>query len=318
MTTRRHLSLLLGALGLLDEGLAVGLALWTGVAQLVPGMDDGRSWGKVAARLAPRFRVVRLHRRQYRLDIATGSLCTIAQEVDDVLAVAKVIGEPMLVGSATPPGGVVALEAMVASPSTFPGAVIYEPPVAIGPPLGGEALQRVRAAMAAGKAGKAITIFMRDIVGIPPLVARQAGMFVAIKEDAMSYARQLLDTYPRSFNVDAGVLATTIDALSDCAQACGACADDCLSEQDVAELVKCIRLCLDCADVCTATLRVASRQTGYDANVMRPLLGACVAACRSCGDECQRHAGMHEHCRVCAEACRRCEQACDQLLAAIR
>jgi hypothetical protein len=136
-------------------------------------------------------------------------------------------------------------------------------------------------------------------------------------EDAMSYARQLLDTYPRSFNVDAGVLAATIDALSDCAQACGACADDCLSEQDVAELVKCIRLCLDCADVCTATLRVASRQTGYDANVTRPLLGACVAACRSCGDECQRHAGMHEHCRVCAEACRRCERACDQLLAAI-
>jgi pimeloyl-ACP methyl ester carboxylesterase len=60
-------------------------------------MDDGRSWGKVAARLAPRFRVVRLHRRQYRLDIATGSPWTIAQEVDDVLAVAKVIGEPMLV-----------------------------------------------------------------------------------------------------------------------------------------------------------------------------------------------------------------------------
>src|SRR5207247_8457955 len=29
-------------------------------------------------------------------------------------------------------------------------------------------------------------------------------------------------------------------------------ADDDLSEQNVAELVKCIRLCLDCADVCTA------------------------------------------------------------------
>jgi hypothetical protein len=69
----------------------------------------------------------------------------------------------------------------------------------------------------------------------------------------MSYAKQMLDTYPRSFNVDAGVLAATIDALNDCAQACTACADDCLSEQNVAELVKCIRLNLDCADVCTAT-----------------------------------------------------------------
>ena len=133
----------------------------------------------------------------------------------------------------------------------------------------------------------------------------------------MSYARQLLDTYPRDFNVDAQVLADTIDALSDGAQACTACADDCLSEENVAELVKCVRLCLDCADVCTATLRVVSRQTGYDANLTRPQLQACVAACNSCGDECERHAQMHGHCRVCAEACRRCEQACDQLLAAM-
>lgn len=35
----------------------------------------------------------------------------------------------------------------------------------------------------------------------------------------MSYARQMLDTYPRTFNVDAGLLAAAIDALDDCAQA---------------------------------------------------------------------------------------------------
>jgi hypothetical protein len=49
----------------------------------------------------------------------------------------------------------------------------------------------------------------------------------------MSYAKQLLDTYPRDFSLDAGLLAATIDALSDCAQACFACADDCLSEEMV-------------------------------------------------------------------------------------
>jgi hypothetical protein len=130
----------------------------------------------------------------------------------------------------------------------------------------------------------------------------------------MSYARQLLDTYPRSVNVDAGVLAATIDALSDCAQACTADADDNLSEHNLSEMVKCIRLCLDCADICIVTARVASRQTAYDATVTRPLLQACVAACKSCGDECERHAQMHAHCRVCGEACRRCEQACRELL----
>jgi hypothetical protein len=139
-----------------------------------------------------------------------------------------------------------------------------------------------------------------------------------VKEEAMSHARQLLDSYPGTLNADAGVLAATIDALSDCAQACAADADADLAEQDLAEMVKCIRLCLDCVDVCTATAGVVSRQTDYDASITRPLLEACVATCKSCGDECGRHAQHHEHCRVCEQACRRCEQACRELLAAIK
>jgi hypothetical protein len=134
----------------------------------------------------------------------------------------------------------------------------------------------------------------------------------------MSYARQMLDTYPRTVNVAAALLAATIDALNDCAQACIADTDADLSDPDVTEMVKCIRLCLDCADVCTATAGVTSRQAEYDANVSRPLLEACVAICKSCGDECERHARMHQHCRVCAEACRRCEQACRELLDAMK
>ena len=134
----------------------------------------------------------------------------------------------------------------------------------------------------------------------------------------MSYARQMLDTYPRTPSVDAGVLAGTVDALSDCAQACTADVAADLSEHNVTEMVRCIRLCLDCADICTATLGVLSRQAEYDASVTRPLLEACAAICRSCGDECERHARMHEHCRICGEACRRCEQACRDLLEAIK
>ena len=134
---------------------------------------------------------------------------------------------------------------------------------------------------------------------------------------SMSYAMQLLDSYPRTADLDAGVLASTIDALSDCAQACTADADDDLSEPDVSAMVKCIRLCLDCADICTTTVAVTSRQTEYDVGVLGPLLEACLASCVSCGNECERHAMMHEHCRVCAEACRRCERACRNLLATI-
>ena len=130
----------------------------------------------------------------------------------------------------------------------------------------------------------------------------------------MSYARQKLDTYPPALDVDVGLLAGAIDAMTDCTQACIADTDADLGEQNVTEMVTCIRLCLDCADICTATAAVISRPAGYDAAVAGPLLEACVAICKSCGDECERHARMHEHCRVCAEACRRCEQACREFL----
>jgi hypothetical protein len=62
---------------------------------------------------------------------------------------------------------------------------------------------------------------------------------------------------------------------------------------------------------------VFSRQTAYAAGVTRPLLDACITVCKSCGDECERHAPHHEHCRVCEQACRRCERACRELLDAL-
>jgi hypothetical protein len=134
----------------------------------------------------------------------------------------------------------------------------------------------------------------------------------------MSYARQMLGISSNDLNVDAGTLAATIDALNDCSQACTADTDADLSEPSVAELVRCIRLCQNCTDICIATVSVISRPTDSDTNVTRPLLQACVAICKACGDECERHAPKHEHCRVCAEACRRCEHACRQLLAAMK
>jgi hypothetical protein len=125
----------------------------------------------------------------------------------------------------------------------------------------------------------------------------------------------MLETYPKSINLDLATLANTIDTLIACSEACTACADACLSEDTVAELTKCIRTDLDCADICATTARVLSRHTGYDANISRTLLEACAMACASCAEECGRHATMHEHCRICADACRTCEQTCRQLLA---
>ena len=128
---------------------------------------------------------------------------------------------------------------------------------------------------------------------------------------------EMMKTYPAEINLDRDFLARTVDALVACSQACTACADACLSEDMVAELRTCIRTNLDCADICATTARVLSRHTGYDANITRAQLQACAQACRSCEDECNLHADMHEHCKLCTDACRTCEQACTELLAAI-
>jgi hypothetical protein len=142
----------------------------------------------------------------------------------------------------------------------------------------------------------------------PPLTRRSVNV---------TRAREMLETYPRDFNVDVALLAGAIETLEACANTCTQCADACLLEQNVNELAKCIRLNLDCADLCEAASRVISRQTEYDANVTRPAIEACIRACRSCADECGRHADHMDHCRLCAEACRQCATACQQLLEAM-
>jgi hypothetical protein len=126
--------------------------------------------------------------------------------------------------------------------------------------------------------------------------------------------KEMIATHP---DVSGNVNQTLVDAIDDayaCAQTCTSYADTCLAEDMVAQLRQCIRLNLDCADVCHAFASVGTRRTGSNEEVIRKLLDACITACRLCGEECQRHASKHEHCRVCAESCRRCETACQSAL----
>lgn len=130
----------------------------------------------------------------------------------------------------------------------------------------------------------------------------------------MTHAVRMLETHPGTIQAEADVLAAAIDACFDCAETCTACADACLAADRIETLVCCVRLNLDCVDVCDATGKLLSRQTGTNADVVRAQVRACIAASRACAEECERHAGRHEHCAVCAEACRRCERACECLL----
>jgi hypothetical protein len=133
----------------------------------------------------------------------------------------------------------------------------------------------------------------------------------------VTHAQQMLETHPRPGTLEASPLLTCIEACFDCAQSCTACADADLGEDDVGMLIRCIRLCQDCSDVCMTTGRILSRQTEFEPQLARPVVQACLQACATCREECERHADHHEHCRVCAEACQRCEEACADLLSAL-
>lgn len=166
-----------------DEGAGTPILVIHG------GMGDSSVWSRVTDRLRDRFRTVRLHRRQYRMDLPGGA--TMADEVRHVAAVAARLGRPVLVGHSS--GAVLTLEALAADPDAYAGAVLYEPPLVIGEPLGGERLAPARAALAQGKPGKALSLFMRHVVRMPPAQAALAGFIVGRTRYRERVARQLDD-----------------------------------------------------------------------------------------------------------------------------
>ncbi|WP_084032747.1 four-helix bundle copper-binding protein [Chelativorans sp. J32] len=129
------------------------------------------------------------------------------------------------------------------------------------------------------------------------------------------HVQEMISAHPDVQGGMADRLLRCIEECYNCAQTCTACADACLAESSVDMLKQCIRLDLDCADVCTATGALASRRTGRNADVLRAMIQVCEQACRTCADECRKHADHHEHCRICAEVCLSCAQACREAIA---
>jgi hypothetical protein len=125
-------------------------------------------------------------------------------------------------------------------------------------------------------------------------------------------AREMIRTHPVS-SVREGI-AECISACYDCGEICTICADACLAEPMVANLVHCIGTNQNCASISIATGAVLARQSVLDPDIARKQVQACLDVCEACALECERHGGNIEHCAVCAAACRRCAQACRNLL----
>lgn len=132
----------------------------------------------------------------------------------------------------------------------------------------------------------------------------------------MKRLNSLLEAHPHPVHTSRQAALDCILACAECDAACTVCADASLAEPDLQALVLSVRLNLDCADVCHVTYRLITRPSHRDAPALRAQLQACIAICRACADECDKHS-EHEHCRICAEVCRDCIAACERMANAI-
>src|SRR3954469_4569495 len=126
------------------------------------GGSTGVVWSRVAEMLAGVFRVLVYDRPTYRTPTPLRGAEAMDAEVADLLTVAGAVDEPLLVVGHSS-GAVVVLEAALRR--RFAGLLLYEPPVAVDRPIGGEALVRARAALDRGDPHEAMVVHARDIVG---------------------------------------------------------------------------------------------------------------------------------------------------------
>lgn len=109
-------------------------------------------------------------------------------------------------------------------------------------------------------------------------------------------------------------------AMQPCIEACSAAAmaaTMCADADGGEGMGRCASMCASTCDVATTTMRMMMRPAGYDMGVMTSMITACMEMGEACAAECDMHAEMSEHCRICAAACRAMVEACRTAMASM-
>lgn len=135
-------------------------------ATMYRGLDF--TGGELGRLLGGQFRFVSYDRRG-RGESGDTQPYAVEREIEDIGALISTLGgNAFLLGVSS--GAVLALRAAVAG-LPLDGVACYEPPFVVSPdraPVGSDYVERLDAAVAAGRPGDAITILMTDAVGVPP------------------------------------------------------------------------------------------------------------------------------------------------------
>src|SRR5512147_1797585 len=88
-------------------------------------------------------------------------------------------------------------------------------------------------------------------------------------EEAVKHLDPMLAAHPAPAHSDRAAAEECITACAECAAVCSSCADACLAEDDVFDLVTCVRFNLDCADICAVTGRLFARPSERHEETLR-------------------------------------------------
>ena len=130
----------------------------------------------------------------------------------------------------------------------------------------------------------------------------------------MSMMADMMKSMPMpTTGMDVSMMQKCIEACSAASMAATMCAD-----ADGGEgMGRCASMCMNTADVATTMMRMMLRPAGYDMAVMGSMMTACMSMGEACAMECDMHADMSEHCRICAAACRAMVEACSMMMSAM-
>ncbi|PJJ70617.1 hypothetical protein CLV46_0139 [Diaminobutyricimonas aerilata] len=114
--------------------------------------------------------------------------------------------------------------------------------------------------------------------------------------------------------MDMDMMQRCMETLTAAEQACVMCADG----DAEAGMAMCASMCMNCADVSSAMMRMMLRPSGFEMQSMMAMMQATMTMMTACAEECEKHADMHEHCKLCAQACRTAAEAMDDMMASMR
>lgn len=135
----------------------------------------------------------------------------------------------------------------------------------------------------------------------------------------MSMMADMMKSMPKTEMT--GMAGMDMSMMQECIEACSAAsmaATMCADADGGEGMGRCASMCMNTADVAMAMMRMMMRPGGYDMGVMTSMVSACMAMGEACAAECEQHADMSEHCRICAAACRAMVDSCSTMMSSMQ